>query len=51
MEGRGPTQYVRYVTFEGLTLTQTDVTYLDPYEVPSGGDWAIHRGGTLFLDG
>ena len=21
------------------------------YEMPSGGDWSIHRGGAIFLDG
>ena len=26
-------------------------TFLDPYVVPSPGDWAIHRGGALFIEG
>jgi hypothetical protein len=26
-------------------------TFLEPYEVSSGGDWAIHRGAAVFVDG
>lgn len=35
------------VQFVGLTFTETRATYLDQYEVPSGGDWSIHRGATV----
>jgi hypothetical protein len=31
----------------GLELTATRATYLSPYEIPSGGDWSIHRGGAI----
>jgi len=24
---------------------------MDHYEVPSGGDWAVHRGGAIFIEG
>ena len=37
------------VTFSGFTFTETRATYLEQYEVPSGGDWSIHRGGTVFV--
>ena len=39
------------VSITNLTLAQTAPTYLDRYEVPSGGDWSIHRGGALFVEG
>jgi hypothetical protein len=26
-------------------------TFMADYEMPSGGDWSIHRGGAVFLDG
>ena len=35
------------IIFEGITFTETRATYLDQYEVPSGGDWSVHRGGTV----
>ena len=42
---------VRYITFKGLRFTHTATTFLDEYESPSTGDWGIHRGGAVFLDG
>jgi hypothetical protein len=35
------------VSFSGITFTETRATYLDQYEVPSGGDWAVHRGASV----
>eukprot|EP00658_Telonema_sp_P-2_P062380 TRINITY_DN51040_c0_g1_i2.p1 TRINITY_DN51040_c0_g1~~TRINITY_DN51040_c0_g1_i2.p1 ORF type:complete len:398 (-),score=92.79 TRINITY_DN51040_c0_g1_i2:286-1479(-) len=35
------------VVFDGLVFTETRATYLDQYEVPSGGDWSIHRGAAV----
>jgi hypothetical protein len=40
---------VHDVLIQGLTLTQTTNTYLRDYMVPSGGDWSVHLGGTIFL--
>ncbi|CAF4863601.1 unnamed protein product, partial [Rotaria sp. Silwood1] len=37
------------ILIQGLTLTQTTNTYMRDYMVPSGGDWSVHRGGTIFL--
>ncbi|CAF1112345.1 unnamed protein product [Adineta ricciae] len=37
------------VRFEGLILSETTSTYMREYMVPGGGDWAVHRGGTLYL--
>jgi hypothetical protein len=45
----GVGQYARNVSFVGFTVTQSRVTFLEQYEVPSGGDWAIHRGAALFV--
>lgn len=39
------------VTFVNLTFTHTEPTYLQPYEVPSGGDYTVHRGGAVFAEG
>ena len=38
------------VSFVGFTFTETRSTYLSQYEVPSGGDWSIHRGAAFFVE-
>ena len=40
---------VKNILIQGLTLTQTSHTYMRDYMVPSGGDWAVHRGATIYL--
>ncbi len=45
------TNPVRNITISGVSFAHTASTFLEPYEVPSGGDWAIHRGGTMFMEG
>ncbi|MGC9522925.1 MAG: right-handed parallel beta-helix repeat-containing protein [Anaerolineae bacterium] len=42
---------VEYITMKGLRFAHTNATFLEPYEVPSLSDWAIHRGGTVYLQG
>ena len=42
---------VKSISFSHLTFTETSTTYLESYEVPSGGDWSIHRNGALFIEG
>lgn len=42
---------VQNITISGVTFSHTASTFLESYEVPSGGDWGIHRGGTLFIEG
>ena len=37
------------VLIRGLVLAETSSTYMGDYMAPSGGDWALHRGGTLYL--
>ena len=39
------------ITVVNVTFSQTEPTFLECYEVPSGGDWSIHRGGTVFVEG
>jgi hypothetical protein len=42
---------VKHVTLANVTIAHAAPTYLEPYEVSSGGDWAIHRGAAVFIDG
>ena len=42
---------VRGVRLAGLRIAGTAATYLEPYEEPSLGDWAIHRGGAVCVEG
>ena len=52
VEFRGsPDEPVRHIQLIGFRYTHTATTYLDEYEVPSTGDWGIHRGGTVFITG
>lgn len=39
------------ITLQNIVFAHTAPTYLEKYEVPSGGDWSIHRGGTVFVEG
>ena len=38
------------ITISGVTFAHTATTFMEPYEVPSPGDWSIHRGGALFVE-
>ena len=42
---------VRDVTLSNFTFAHSAETYLKSYEVPSGGDYAIHRNGAVRLQG
>ena len=48
--GSGPAP-VANVSLVGVGLRDAAYTYLDAWGVPSGGDWALHRGGALFIEG
>jgi hypothetical protein len=41
---------VEDVTIRGLGFRDASITYMDAWGVPSGGDWALHRGGAVFLE-
>ena len=42
---------VESVTISGVTFSHTSNNFLRAYEAPSGGDYSIHRGGAIFLQG
>jgi len=42
---------VHHITLDGFRIAHTASTFLGRYWIPSGSDWAIHRGGTVFLEG
>ncbi len=42
---------VRHAGLKGLRIAHTRSTYLDEYEAPSLGDWTIHRGGAVYIEG
>ena len=42
---------VHHISLQGFRIAHTATTYLQPYDVPSLSDWAIHRGGALFVEG
>ena len=42
---------VKYIRIQGITIRDSRPTFMDPYEVPSGGDWALHRGAAVFIEG
>ena len=46
----GQLEPVRDITITNLTFTHSATTFLESYEVPSGGDWSIHRGGAVFVE-
>lgn len=42
---------VRHLNFEGLRFALTSATFMDEYITPSTGDWGIHRGGAVYMEG
>lgn len=42
---------VHGVTVRGLGIRDAAATFMEPWGVPSGGDWALHRGGAVFVEG
>ena len=42
---------VKDITVQGITFRDgADVT-MEPWGVPSGGDWGLYRGGAIFVEG
>ncbi len=39
------------ISITNVTFAHTEPTFLKDYEVPSGGDWAVHRQGGVFAEG
>lgn len=48
--GESMAKPVKNVQIRGMTLRDTELTYLDPHGMPSGGDWALDRIGAIYLD-
>jgi hypothetical protein len=46
-----PSQPVTDISITNVAFEKSYATHMDSMEVPSGGDWSIHRGGALFLQG
>jgi hypothetical protein len=42
---------VEHIALRGFRFAHTTTTFLETYEVPSLSDWAIHRGGAIYLQG
>ncbi len=42
---------VEHIALRGFRFAHTTTTFLETYEVPSLSDWAIHRGGAVYLQG
>ena len=42
---------VQAVTIRGITFVHTSNSFLRAYEAPSGGDYSVHRGGAVVLQG
>ena len=49
IEGDSDKLPVTNIMFNNILFTHSLRTQLLGYEVPSGGDWSIHRGGSIFL--
>jgi len=48
--GTNRTHPVRDVTIRNIEFFGAYPTHMDKFMVPSGGDWAIHRGGAVYLE-
>lgn len=42
---------ISHVHIKGFHFTQSTLTFMEEYEPVARGDWAIHRGGAVFLEG
>ncbi|MRI01305.1 hypothetical protein GH721_12255 [Kriegella sp. EG-1] len=42
---------VKYISIKGLDFSQSATTFMENYEPVARGDWAIHRGGAIYLEG
>lgn len=44
-------QPVHHIHLCGFRIAHTASTFLKTYEAPSRGDWTVHRGGAVFMEG
>ena len=50
-QGGSATNPVKNLKFVNIKFERTYPTHMEPHEMPSGGDWSLHRAGALFLEG
>ena len=48
--GKTQATAVRDISIKGIGFRDSAYTYLDAWGIPSGGDWALHRGGAVFVE-
>ena len=44
VQGSGPEHPAVNITISGITIAHSASTFLEAYEVPSGGDWCVLQG-------
>ena len=42
---------VKNISINDITFAHSATTFLSDYEVPSGGDWTVHRGAAVVVEG
>jgi hypothetical protein len=42
---------VKDITVQGITFRDAADITMEPWGVPSGGDWGLYRGGAIFVEG
>ena len=42
---------VKDITVQGITFRDAADITMEPWAVPSGGDWGLYRGGAIFIEG
>lgn len=50
LRGQSSSTPITNINIAGLQFERTYPTHLFPHEMPSGGDWSVHRGGALFIE-
>ena len=51
LRGASDSEFAHDIAIRNLGFLHSAPTFMADYEMPSGGDWSIHRGGAVFLDG
>eukprot|EP01065_Artemidia_motanka_P001869 TRINITY_DN10870_c0_g4_i2.p1 TRINITY_DN10870_c0_g4~~TRINITY_DN10870_c0_g4_i2.p1 ORF type:complete len:847 (+),score=296.66 TRINITY_DN10870_c0_g4_i2:46-2541(+) len=47
---QGSAAAARDIVIADVEFTETRATFMEQYEVPSGGDWSVHRGAALTIE-
>ncbi len=42
---------IRHLNLKGFRFAHTSATFMDEYITPSTGDWGIHQGGAVYMEG